>query len=70
MGWLTAIPMALFFAALAGGCIVQTWSGSWTPGDWRSSEGFVALNALIAFVGAPLMIVVALVYGWRRHRSK
>ena len=70
MGWLTAIPMALFFAALACGCIAHAWSGSWIPGGWRSSEGFVALNALIAFVGAPLMIVVALVYGWRRHRSK
>jgi LPXTG-motif cell wall-anchored protein len=62
--------MAVFFAALACGYIVQAWSGSWTTGDWRSSEGFVALNAIIALVGAPLMIGVALVYGWRRHRSK
>jgi heme A synthase len=68
--WLTVIPLAVCFASIAGGYIVQAWSGSWTTGDWRGSGWFVALMGLIMFVGAPLMVVGAVIHGWRSRRGK
>ena len=68
VGWLTAITIVLCSVTIAGGFIVQAWSGDWTRGDWRGSEWFVALNGAFIFVGAPLIIVAALIHGWRQHR--
>jgi len=69
-GRLFLVTFAVVLADLAANYVRLANTGGWTPGDWRASQGFVALNVFIIVVVAPLIVVLALVSLFRRHRRK
>lgn len=68
--WLMVIPLALCLAAISGGYVEQAANGFWTPGDWRSSGWFVALNEGLVVVAAPLMAGASIWSVWRKHHRR
>lgn len=67
-GLLAVFPFLAGLVCGAGNYILLASTGYWTPGDFRASPWFIALNVVLIVAVVPVLAATAVWFGLRRRR--